>query len=338
MSDQSFSKKNEQIKNPVPVGHNNRPDNVAYADSVDERVLPEQFGQHARAANIEDFLDILHLCLKGYQSYFVQASPGIDDSLIYFPFAWYLNKDDRIFNKTTGAEYKVQSLETKIGENVVSLVSGTNAPMPVEGDVLLFDFDNIESVKFVHSYPNSDDVNRYFTEEQIIENSKGDFSDTISYRTKVIEPTKIGNTQQLSPRRVGSKQDPKTGSMETMFVEQFDSVVSFQCWTKTNERTTRFARWFRAFMTRYRSIFKVNGVQEVVFTRQGSEFNVTRWRNDIIGTTLNYSVRTQEHSMILETQLKGFQTSLQLLSSDPELGERIETHMDIESIQENIDG
>lgn len=315
----TYSERNEVLGPIKRVGHANDYENVAFSKSINEPVLPQIDDKiPRRSADVSDFLDILGLCLKGYQSYFTLVSPGLDDSLLHFPFAWYLDEGNRIFNATTGAEYTVSKMETKIGENVARLTSSTNAKLPDKEDILLFDFDQAQSLNYIHSYPNADDVNRYYTDEEVLRNAQEGFSDTIAYRVKSTVPSEIKGTAGHSPRRMRHPEgeiDPETGLLQHVLMEQFDSLVTLQCWTKTTERSGRLARWLKAFMSRYRSIFMVNGVQYISFVRQGSEYNATRWRNDIVGTTLVYLVRTQEHTLVLGEQFKGFTASLQLLNS-----------------------
>lgn len=328
MSDKmEFSAKREVLDKPAPVSHANTFENTAYTESIDKVTLPEVPGMHYRSADIYDFLDIFHLCIKGYQSYFVKVSPEIDDSLLYFPFAWYLEVGSRIFNKTTGAEYKISSSEETIGENVIRISKGPDALWPENEDILLLDFDNFRSLNFQHSYPNSDDIHRYVTEEEIAKNSEGEFIDTISHRVSKIEPANIQGVKHHGAMRRESQVDLESGAIESVSTEIFDNTVTLQCWTKTNAQTSRLSRWLRAFMTRYRAVFKVNGVQELIFIRQGSEYNVTRWRNDIVGTTLVYQVRTQERFKTLGSQMKGFRATLNVLAGNEEL---LETQDNIE--------
>jgi hypothetical protein len=79
-------------------------------------------------------------------------------------------------------------------------------------------------------------------------------------------------------------------------------------------------------MRMYRAAFQLNGVQQITFTRQSEEYNVTRWRNDIIGLTLMYSIRTQELFEQSSVQLKNFAATITVSNVN---NERLDTNLNI---------
>jgi len=308
----TFGASGEKLPGMKPVGHRNDYQNTAYLLHPDLEVLPPSSFEERELARrdcvIEDFLDMVDLAMKGYQSYWQSISES-NSWMVRFPFARYLDVGDKILNLTTNAVYTIDQVHNNIDEHTVTLASQAGATAPVHGtDVLRLDFDNARHVSFTHAYPASDDVNRYFTEEQMQENAIGPFTDTICY--KVQDHTPGGRdffkkgTKQLVPQKRHARANPMTNKMETVYGQHFDSEVFFQCWTPTNEATARLARWFRTFMRRYRNIFRENGVYDVLFLQQGPEYNVTRWRNDIVGTTCVYGVRTEELHSTEEVLLK----------------------------------
>jgi hypothetical protein len=321
----TFGKNNLIVPNPTPTGQKNTAENTSRLEHIDKQTMPLTSGIHSRSATVEDLLDHIHLALDGCQSYWLPLST-MNPWLVYFPYAWYLNADSRIINKTTGAEYSIDNYEPKIGENVVKLKADSSVAPPAENDILTFDNTNGKNLRFQHAYPNSDDVNRYVTPEEIEKNMTSGFIDTISFKVK-IAPAEIKGVAQYGPRKMQEVVDPIDGNAKVVFMEHFDNLVSFQCWTKTMERTTKLARWFRTFMRMYHSTFQLNGTQQLLFVRQSEEYNVTRWRNDIVGSTLVYNVRTQEIFETSETILKHFQVSLGLPGR---LKEKIDISMNTE--------
>lgn len=71
-------------------------------------------------------------------------------------------------------------------------------------------------------------------------------------------------------------------------------------------------------MRSYCERFRFNGVQNITFERQSEEYNVTRWRNDIVGATLMYSAIIQEFEYVSVTQLKSFECSVNVLNGKGE--------------------
>lgn len=288
----AFGEGNLEVNPPQIVGKANTFENTTRLDHIDNITLPVVDGIHHRSATADDFIDLVYLALKGYQAYWVPLT-RLDPWLVYFPYAWYLEKDTRIFNRTTGAEYFIDKYEPKIGQNVVKLKSDSGLA-PKEKDILEFDSTTGKVIHFQRAYPNSDDVNKYVTPEEIERNSVNGFIDTIAYKIRLIKPAVIDGTKQVKARKYGEEVNSETGFAEDIYMEQFDSEIQFQCWTNSMEGTAKLARWFRVFMRTYKDTFQLNGVQQIVFTQQSDEYNVTRWRNDIIGTTLMYQVRSQE--------------------------------------------
>lgn len=297
----TFGAHNEALPGLKPTSQRNDYSNTAYLLHPDLEVLPPKSSERSLARRdcvIEDFLDMIDLAMKGYQSYW-QSISDTNAFMVRFPFARYLDVGDKILNLTTSAVYTIDQVHSDIDEHCVTLASQAGATAPVHGtDILRLDFDNARHLRFSHAYPASDDVNRYFTEEAMVKNATEPFQDTIAY--KVQEHTPGGReffskgTKQLAPQMRDERLNPVNNKIETVYGQHFDSEIYFQCWTPTNEATARLARWFRTFMRRYRNVFKENGVIDAIFLRQGSEYNVTRWRNDIVGTTCVYGVRTEE--------------------------------------------
>jgi len=297
----TFGEHKEKLPGLKPVQHRNNYENSAYLLHPDLEMLPPSAEERSLARRdcvIEDFLDMVDLGLKGYQSYWQSISES-NRFMIRFPFARYLEEGDKVLNLTTNAVYTIGQVHSDVDEHSVTLEAHSGATAPVHGtDVLRLDFDNAKHVKFLHAYPASDDINRYYTEEEIQRNATEAFMDHICYKVHDYSPGGReffrSGVKQLVPQRREERANPLTNKMETVFGQHFDSEVYFQCWTPTNEATSRLARWFRTFMRRYRNIFKENGVVDVLFLQQGPEYNVTRWRNDIVGTTCVYGVRTEE--------------------------------------------
>ncbi len=318
----SESKKEQVLPESHPLfrGRNNHIGNTAFIGHPDKSALPAPVkGVHRRTCDTDDLLDIIHLALKGYQSYFELVNAS-DPWIVNFPFAWKLEVGNQIFNLTKNAVYIVDSFIHDKNRQIVKLKSGSNGEPPVIGDVLSLDFDNSKILNFQHAFPASDDVNRYFTDAQIAKNSTDPLVDTITYEfsMKPFERERSMGGIDAKPRKVIQRGDQlreqvvnlENGTINNVFGNLYEVGLCFTCWTSTQQRSAQLAKWFRIFMRRYRSILIANGVNQIWFVEQKKSLNIDRWRNDIIGRSLEYSALIEEQHIEEEAMLKSFQTYL----------------------------
>lgn len=295
---------------PSKKGRNNSIDNIHFIDTPFFRPhwgQTAKTGQAPRAralrhASVDDFLDFIYIGLKTYQGYW--ESYGNNPFMVYFPFALFLDKGDKIFNiKQRGnfdggndiIEYTIKSLSRNIGENVV-ILDGNQAPQ--NGDVLMLDESSDKIVDFHVGYPNSESTRQYFTDEQLSDNASDPWVDTITYRVLRTEPAGTRNLfegrREFRPRVVETKYESLQGRNVEYRTQSFDSEIQFDCWAQTNERAESLASWFRYFMNMYTPIFMENGVIQIVFLEKMEDIHVTRWRDDIIARSVRFGIRTQE--------------------------------------------
>jgi hypothetical protein len=169
---------------------------------------------------------------------------------------------------------------------------------PAAGDILKLDEAAGNVVNFHIGYPNAEDVHYYFDEETLEEKQSEPWVDTITYRVLRTNPAGVrdlfGSPKEYRPRRLETQYEDAYGRNVEYRVQNFDSEIQFDLWSRSNENSEALASWFRYFMNLYTPIFMENGVVQVVFLGKLEDIHVTRWRNDIIARSVRYGVRTQE--------------------------------------------
>lgn len=308
------------LDHPLTPGHRNTAGNTAFAINPEVSALPvPEKGIHRRDMDVEDLLDVIHLSLKGYQSYFLHVNEN-EPWTVTFPFAWKLNIGDKVFNLTKNAVYTIEAYADKQTNQVVVLKSGSGAPAPDKEDILELDFDNSTTVNFQHAYPDSDDVNRFFTDEQILKNSSEPLVDTIvyNYSIKPFERERPSRQIDSKPRAIAQINkslreqiiSKETGEIKNVFGTLYKVGLCFTCWTATQERSSLLAKWFRIFMRRYQSNLIVNGLHQIWFEEQEKSLNINRWRNDIIGRTMHFSAVIEEQWIESDPMLRSIEAYL----------------------------
>jgi hypothetical protein len=261
-----------------------------------------------RGARIDDLFIMIHAAIKSYEAYYVRTGPFRG----YFQFARYLEKGNKIYNRTTGEVYTVADLFMEDDGLFIGEVLLTGVTEPTETDRLELDEPN--QVLFARADARSEATTSTFDSNTERVEVPAPFTDTIEYSTVRSEPGTVGKKpfaadRQALPRlrefNVNDLIDPGVGI--DIYGWWFDHMVQFDLFARTNERlygtrnvsgegTLGLVQWFQDFMQRYRWVFLYNGIQQLLEWQGTRDQQVGRHRNDMVHRPLLFYVRTERVS------------------------------------------
>ena len=260
--------------------------------------------------SIDDFFTIVAECLMDNQGYHL-VSPD-NKWRIKLPYARYLSTGDKIFNLTTGEEYKVKEVLNYESKDILL----TGITPPEDTDRLRLEKQNM--VRFVHDYPRSfaSSINIDIAEE--IADQPAPWTDTITYIITYSEPSTLDTHpfkgyRNLRPR---SREIVENVADHDTLVEIeswcFDSIANFCCWAKTNARAVDLLEWFEDFMFRYKWIFILFGMSRVYYWERNEDEEVFKWRTDITKRSVKFLIRTERLHYSLTPKIKSIKLKASL--------------------------
>lgn len=116
-----------------------------------------------------------------------------------------------------------------------------------------------------------------------------------------------GKRQEFKSRIRSVNDDPNHPNFRLFTMgQQFENIVVFTCWAKTNKTVNARALWFEDFMTEYAWFLKWNGVTESFFFERGEDIalDLTGKGNIIHGRPLAFYVRTERLTHLSEPTMK----------------------------------
>lgn len=84
----------------------------------------------------------------------------------------------------------------------------------------------------------------------------------------------------------------------------FDNLVKFTCWARTNKEANARAMWFENLMLEYSWVFKLQGIQRVIFLEREADIVNVVDKNKWYGRPLNYFVRTEKLTVFSEKTIE----------------------------------
>jgi hypothetical protein len=231
--------------------------------------------------------------LQDYQGYRLPVKGN--DLRFQFPFAVYLEPGDVWKNIDTGAEMTVdRTFRDEDGDPSGEAIFKTDGDVPpAMWDRLRPQAEN--RVRFVNSWPKSLSETYKFKDDSNLEQVNRPWNDTITWMVARREPGSVGakpftGTREVRPRFREDivEEEVNCDYIRAIKGQQFDVLVQFDIWAKTNRRAVVLLDWFMNFMDLYRWVWEYNGVKRVQYWRQTSDALVTRWRNDIVSRSIQY--------------------------------------------------
>jgi hypothetical protein len=263
-----------------------------------------------RSASVQDIYDMIGSLLPKYQMSFVASSKN--DFLLAFPFMIVEPSiGNKIRNINTGEIYTVRYVP-KTRDNkfygAVLLDTGTNGPKV--SDKLEFvnpsgvGPDKDKLVNFYHAYP----------EVPVISPEDGS-GDTGITRSEPFTPTIVVEMIRQEPGSVGKRpfdmmkevkprireiykhpDDPANYSIQVRG-QWYDNILRFTCYSTTSFGAEKLIAWFNDFLYKYAWVLKKNGVQELLYWQRRADQTIQTWRDDIVGYTVEWYFRTEEHTV-----------------------------------------
>lgn len=264
---------------------------------------PRQRRQNTEIISIRKAMEFIDEVLRNYQG--SKINVDLSKGRIFLPYAVYLAEGTEFECIDTKEIYKVTHVFKKkknpTGEVLVS--SGTGRVLK-QTDRLRAVHGEKNSVNFMHAYPQSAPLVYEWNKEtgQLVEDGRP-WTDTITWRVIRSEPGSLGKDpfgtpKELRPRFrdfVYDEKDPSCDYVTMILGQLFDTIIQFDIWTQTPERGQMLAEWFNDFLELHRWVLMYNGVQTLYFWRQQPDALSTRWRNDIVSTSLQWYFRTEKN-------------------------------------------
>lgn len=261
-----------------------------------------------RASNASEITLYTYIeeALQYYQGYYIPHPRSGWTGV--FPYAWYLRQGMKVENTTVGDIYEIKEVE-RDGNNLPTgrvVMSGTVAPEQHHR----LRFNREDALIFMHAYPKTFAQTYRFKGGQLLAEEKPrPWRDTITYLVDRKEPAGRGGkpfegTRDVRRHHRGSESwSPDDGFQIDYYGQWFDTIVQFDCWSKTNVTAERLIVWLEGFLEQHIGVFKYNGIQQMLYWRRSADELVTRWRDDIVNRSLQYYIRFENVGATLERKV-----------------------------------
>lgn len=273
----------------------------------------------AGVSNVSRFWFVLSKAFKEHQSWFL-ISPH-NKRVLYFPFAWYLEKGMKIWNRTSGAVYTIQDVRPRVlnlpfGEShkvTAVYISGNNPPD--KHHRLRFDSENYVVLRPATYRSMADNTNFEYspnTEEY------GAWKNVITYyltrrEAGSTDKNPFGRHRERRPRHRESWVADEFRDVSLDFSGQvFDNIAQFDCWTKDTTEADILVDYFEQFMSLWTGVIEYNGIERIWFWGRGMDAVESRWRNDITSRSLQYFFRTEDVFVRAEYLLKAMDVAVRV--------------------------
>lgn len=275
----------------------------------------DQQQRTAGSSSISRFWFLTEAAFKEHQTWFL---PSEASHVLYFPFAWYLERGMTIYNATTQAQYKVQDVRKRDlslpnGElHKVTAVVLEGANMPKKSDRLRFPEEN-----YIVLRPNQ---GRSWEENAQYENTQieeyGAWRNVITYHLTrreagSIDANPFGRHRERRPRHRSSQYDPNFPEYQLdMRGQFFDNIAQFDCWSTDTTEADILVDYFEQFMTLWTGVLGYNGIERIWFWGRGMDAVESRWRNDIHARSVQYFFRTEDVQTSAEFLIRGLNVAI----------------------------
>ena len=295
-----------------------------------------------RSANVQDIYDMIGKLLPKYQMYFTVSKKN--PFLIVFPFMIVEPKfGDKIRNINTSEIYTVKYVpKTPDNRFYGAVLLETAITGPKGSDKLEFinpdgiGAETAKLVKFLHAYPDTPGTDMSDSSGDIGVSQAEPFTPTISVELIRQEPGTVGKRpfdmmKEIKPRVreiYKHPDDPQNYSIQVRG-QWYDNILRFTCYSSTHFGAEKLITWFNDFLYKYAWVLKKNGVQELLYWQRRADQKVKVWRDDIVGYTVEWYFRTEEHTVEVIHNVTSINLSSRIAWSDsavsPPTGQSPET-------------
>jgi hypothetical protein len=250
--------------------------------------------------DIPSCADLIGIYMRVYQMWF---QPSQDNQqFVLFPNLFLRPTEGAtIRNLTQGITYTVDQVvvdpDTGIWDGILKLDLGSSnkAPSNLTRDVLLMD-DPDNLIGFYHVFPpqmvgKENDSNT----QSIVASMKP----CITWGVERKEPAGLSKSfesrKNLKPRKRETIRDPLTaGQLITVYGQEMDSLVNFECWASNQVTVEHLVEWFESFLKQHVRLLRQKGLVESYFYRRTRNSDAATWRQNIPIRTSQWFFRTEE--------------------------------------------
>ena len=152
--------------------------------------------------------------------------------------------------------------------------------------------------------------------EEMPENDDNISGEVISYCIKKRMPGAAQQVKQgaaFMDRTIRSRKkrfresfdDPEHPGLKVYtYGQEFDNMVEFKIWAKTNKTANARAMWFEDFMEQWRWYFEASGIKRVNYEERGEDMHLSPENVKLVCRPLCYYVRTEKITVVKEYMLR----------------------------------
>ena len=102
-----------------------------------------------------------------------------------------------------------------------------------------------------------------------------------------------------------SYDDPEHPGLKVYtYGQEYDNMVEFKIWAKTNKTANARAMWFEDFMEQWRWYFEASGVKRINYEKRGEDMHLSPENVKLVCRPLYYYVRTEKVTVVREYMLR----------------------------------
>lgn len=270
---------------------------------------------------VSNFWYTIGLALKAHQSWFRISE--VSSEVLFFPFAWYLDRGMKIYNDTTRAQYDVVAVNkipytaTSGYKVLLPSVVLTGGEMPKSTDRLRFDDDHY--LHYVPEEVRSFAGNAQYNNEQ--RDVAGVFRDTITYELIRRENGSIGakpfgSSRERAPRLREQRIDNVSNQSLSFLGQCYDNLAQFNCYTTDTTRADSLADYFEQFVKLWTPSIVLNSASRLWFWGRGRDVIDTTGRNAVTARSLQYYFRTEEVMVQTDYLIQSVSLAVQTVSTN----------------------
>lgn len=291
----------------------------------------ERAGQHMGFTDVIGLYRMLEQTFSTYQSTHLTRFRGMTRGVI-FPFAWKLEKGDRVWNQTAQELYTVQDVAKLhdehgdpggefpdvtmwlnqsyngrfydklssgwVGYAAILVNDDGEEVRPLKTDLLLFPTSRL--MKFVRHARRADD-DRYIVDpeedqkfDELVENGMP----AITFFKRREEPASMtggwfSGNKILKPREI-TIESADLGNKRIIKWQPSELILRFELWAETAYDIDKLEIYFRRFVEKMTPILRKNGVQEVAWWQDTTDERLTTKGSSAVGVEYAFRVAALE--------------------------------------------
>lgn len=99
--------------------------------------------------------------------------------------------------------------------------------------------------------------------------------------------------------------DPEHPGLKVFtYGQEFDNIVEFKIWARTNKTANARAMWFEDFMEQWRWYFEASGVKKIHYEGRDEDVHLSPENRKLVCRPLIYYVRTEKITVVKEYSLR----------------------------------